>query len=555
MIARETQTRQNLAEIEVRGAVLERTQTLAVGTPYCDFRFKRMPRGPLYPPKTQRLEVFMKLRRWLMCGAMLVLPALAQSPNYWPTQGWRTAPPEEQNFDSMKLAEGLQLMRQRGLDIHSFLLVHNGYVVVDANFYPYDGKTVHEVASVTKSLMTTLIGIAADQGKLKLDDPMLSFFPGRTIANRDARKEKITVRHLVTMSSGLDCTAANDEQTLREMRPTQDWVQFALDRKVAWEPGTQFVYCSPAIHLLSPILQKATGMSALEFVQQYLFGPLGIREVKWATDPQGYNRGSEGAYLHPHDMAKLGYLWLNKGLWEGKQIVSRQWVEDSIKPHMKTGDDDYGYGWWIATDEPAAYNAVGRGGQRIIVVPGLNLILVTTGGGYNFTQIEPWLRSALADISKTLPANPEGLAKLKTAVSAVVQPPAPKTVVLPQIAKTISGKTIAFGPNPFDWESMTLVFNNTAEFTLNLKLKGGEVVHWPVALDGVYRFFAGQYGLPMGLRATWADPNTLAVEYDNIANNDHALLRFRFEGNRVMAQVQETDHEGSATLEGRIVNP
>lgn len=495
------------------------------------------------------------LSRKILSLAFLLACSAAWGQAYWPTQGWRTAPPEAHGFDSAKLAEGLQLMRQKGLDIHSFLMVHNGYVVVDAYFYPYDGQTVHEVASVSKSLMTTLIGIAIDQGKLKLDDPMLSFFPDRRIANRDALKEKITVRHLASMSSGLDCTSAGDEQTLAEMRPTQDWVQFALDRRVRWEPGTHFVYCSPAIHLLSPILQKATGMTALEFAKQYLFGPLGIREVLWLTDPQGYNRGSEGAYLKPQDMAKLGYLWLNKGVWEGKQVVSKQWVEDSVKVQMKLGEgDDYGYGWWVATDQPAAYNAIGRGGQRIIVVPGWNLIIVTTGGGYSFDQIEPWLRTLLADIGKTLPANASGAAQLKAAVNAVLQPPTPKSVApLSATAKAVSGKTLMFGSNPFDWETMRLVFDGSAVATLHLKLKGAEAVSWPIALDGVYRLFNGQNNLPMGLRGTWINDQTFAVEYDNIGNNDHVWLRFRFEGNQVVVQVQETDHETSITLEGRIM--
>ena len=261
------------------------------------------------------------------CAALPQAARIASSPTssqpYWPTQAWRSATPEEQGLDSTKLADALLTIRERGITAHSLLIIRNGRVLSDATFYPYDGKAVHEVASVTKSIMTTLIGIAADQGKLSLDDPMLSFFPDRTIANRDARKEAITVRHLSSMSSGLDCTAEGDERTLKEMRVTEDWVQFALDRPVRCEPGKQFVYCSPAIHLLSPILQQATGMTALEFARRYLFEPLGIRDVMWLTDPQGFNRGSEGIYLHPQDMARLGYLWLNGGAWDGKQIVSR----------------------------------------------------------------------------------------------------------------------------------------------------------------------------------------------------------------------------------------
>ncbi|HSR29202.1 MAG TPA: serine hydrolase domain-containing protein, partial [Anaerolineae bacterium] len=191
--------------------------------------------------------------------ALVVIPWLrgAESPSapaYWPTTGWQSSTPEAQGIDSDKLAQALLAMREQNVQIHSLLLIRNGYVVADATFYPYDGQTVHDMASVTKSVMTTLIGITVDQGKLDLDDPMLSFFPDRAIANLDGAKERITVRHLASMSSGLDCTREGDELTLQEMQASPDYVQFVLDRKVAWEPGSHFVYCSPAIHLLSPIL-------------------------------------------------------------------------------------------------------------------------------------------------------------------------------------------------------------------------------------------------------------------------------------------------------------
>jgi CubicO group peptidase (beta-lactamase class C family) len=271
------------------------------------------------------------------------------APSSWPTQNWQRSAPEAQGIDSAKLAAGLLAIREQGIDIHSLLIVRNGSMLVDASFYPYDGSTVHDLASVTKSIMPALVAIAAAQGKLSLDAPMLSFFPDRTVANRDARKERITVRHLASMSSGLECTAERDEATLQEMLASPDWVQFVLDRRAVYEPGTRFVYCSPAIHLLSPILQQATGTTALAFARQYLFAPLGIKDALWESDPQGFNDGWADLYLHPHDMAKIGYLWLNGGVWEGKQIVPREWVESSVRVQMaETGDDDkYGYGWGI----------------------------------------------------------------------------------------------------------------------------------------------------------------------------------------------------------------
>lgn len=260
--------------------------------------------------------------RWVFGGvlvlavvALLVLvlvprlrgPEPVATPAYWwPTQGWRNSTPEEQGIDSAKLAEALLTIREQNINIHSLMLIRNGLVVTDATFYPYDGKDGHDVASVTKSLMTTLIAMAADQGKLQLDQPMLSFFPNRAIANRDARKERITVRHLANMASGLDCTKERDEATLKEMWTTDDWVQFVLDRQVKWEPGTQFVYCSPGSHLLSAILQQATGMTALEFARQNLFEPLGIRDVIWPADPQGVTRGwGDIRLLTRHGQARL----------------------------------------------------------------------------------------------------------------------------------------------------------------------------------------------------------------------------------------------------------
>ena len=480
------------------------------------------------------------------------------APAYWPTQAWRSSTLEEQGLDSARWAEALLAIKQENIDIHSLLLVRNGSVALEAYFYPYDGSTVHELASVTKSIMTTLIAIAAEQGKLKLDQPMVSFFPDRTIANRDARKERITVRHLTSMSSGLESMGKErDEGTLQEMRTSPDWVQFALDRKVVTEPGTHFVYDSPGMHLLSAILQQSTGMTALDFARQNLFEPLGIRDAIWNTDPQGYNRGSEGVYLHPRDAAKIGYLWLNKGVWEGKQIVSREWVENSSKSQIKTGeDDDYGYGWWITT-ENGVYTAAGRGGQYIKVVPAFNAIVVTTGGGFDYDEIDPYLIRATGDVTKLLLANTAGIAKLNEALATVVQPPAPQPVkTLPETARTISGRTFVFEQNPAQLKTARLEFADSAEAVLQLAFTDNRpLTSSRVGLDGLYRFVPGNYDLPSGMRGYWADAQTFVLEQDAIANNDHVHLRMYFEGNGVLIEVRETAHEFGMRLEGRVQNP
>jgi hypothetical protein len=322
------------------------------------------------------------------------------------------------------------------------------------------------------------------------------------------------------------------------------------------EPGKQFVYCSPGMHLLSAILQKATGMTALKFAQQNLFQPLGIQEVIWPTDAQGFNHGWGDLYLYPHDMAKIGFLWLNHGQWANQQLVPQSWVENSVKPQFKTGNnDDYGYGWWIVGDQ-GEYAAIGRGGQRIQVWPAINTILVMTGGGVDIDDIEPSLSPAFVDMDKPLPANPAGDAQLKAALSAITQPPAPKPVApLPAIAKEVSGKIFVFAANPLTIDKLGVTFNDSAEATLQIALSGGEMTSWPLGLDGVYRLSTGKYNLPQGLRGSWVDDTTFTCEYDNIANNDHLFLRLHFAGDRLTVESQETAHELGVRFEGKLQNP
>lgn len=492
-------------------------------------------------------------------AALVVFPLLngdkPAKPDYWPTDGWRSSTPEEQGIDSNKLAEVLFAIREKNVQIHSLLIVRNGYIVADAAVYPYDGETVHDMASVTKSVMTTLIGIAIDQGKLALDDRMLSFFPDRTIANLDRQKEQISVRHLVSMSSGLDCTREYDELTLQEMQAGPDFVQFTLDRKAAWAPGEHFVYCSPAIHLLSPILQQATGMTALEFARQNLFEPLGIEDFMWEQDPQGYYDGWGDLSLNPHDMAKIGLLFLQKGRWDGEQIISRRWVEEATKVQTATpeGEDPYGFGWWMDTGIPGVYRADGRGGQYIFVLPDWNMVVVTTGGGFKMDEIGESLVASFVDMEKPLPANPEGVARLEEAIAAAARPPEAGPVApLPDVARTISGNTYVFEPNPADLDSMSVEFDGLAEAVAHVGSYGRPVTSSPIGLDGVYRFSPGPDGRPQGMRGYWDDEDTFVLEYDGITSNDHALFWFSFVGDQVEVMVQETAHEVGASFIGLL---
>jgi CubicO group peptidase (beta-lactamase class C family) len=502
-------------------------------------------------------------KRWVFGGALALVVVVAvalvlitqlrgpgQAPEaaYWPTQGWLTSTPEEQGFDSTKLAEGIVAMRESGIRIHSLLMIRNGSVFLDAYFYPYDGSNYHDLASVTKSLMTTLIGIAADQGKLDLDQPMVSFFPERTIANLDDRKEHITVRHLAGMSNGFQSGClSGDGPTIRAMQANEDWVQAALDREMVREPGNLFCYDSPGMHLLSAILQEATGMTALDFARQNLFEPLGIQEVYWTLDPQGYNYGWGDLSLFPRDAAKIGYLWLGGGVWEGNQIVSAAWVQDSTTAQSTPSEDDYGYGWWVSEE---GFEASGRGGQKIAVLPSLNLVVVMTGGGFESDDIDPYLRAALVDPGKPLPENPAGVDQLNAALAAVAQGPAPQPVPpLPATANAISGLTYVLEPNPVNLRSVRLDFDGSPQAILQI-----EVANEPaprvvgVGLDGVYR--QSRVGRPAVATGYWEDDQTFIAEYVEGPGLATYPFQIRFDGDLMLFGFP-----GLGNFEGRVQNP
>ncbi len=478
-------------------------------------------------------------------------------------ESWRTATPESQGVDSTTLAEAIEMARQRGVNIHSFLLVRNGVLFAEAYFYPYDGKTPHDIASVTKPITATLIGLAIAQGKIEsVKQPMLSLFPSRKIANVDERKHRVAVEHLLTMSSGLDCKAQAGEPTLWEMLSAPNNTQFMLDLPMVAEPGSKYVYCSGGMHLLSGALKQKTGMNAEAFARKNLFGPLGISNLVWPRDPQNVSHGFGNLHLLPRDMAKLGWLFLNRGAWDGKQIVPAAWVADATRSHIKTGGagtSDYGYGWRVPTNGgPIAFEASGRGGQQISVLPAKNAVIVFTGGGFSSGDV---MKLALAAIKsdQALPENPAGVARLNAAIAAIAKPPAPQAVAaLPAVAQTISGKTFELEKNWMGLKSLSLNFrpgDETATATLQFqtalkqyqwglsaKVRGIKTVTETraVGLNGVPRFSNdGVMGMPMALKGAWEDERTFVLEYDEVANTNTYRLRLTFDGNRISVQAKE----------------
>ena len=304
----------------------------------------------------------------------------------WPTEGWKTSPPEEQGLDAARLAQMQAAIQQQNLSLHSLLIVRHGYLVSETYYPPYKQDTRHELYSCTKSFIATLIGIAIDKGFIGgIDQPVLGFFPEYSFDDPGGLREAIKLEHLLTMTSGLDWQEG--DPVYRQMYLSEDWVSFVLETPMAVQPGTRFNYCSGCSHILSAIIQRATRMPTQTFAEEYLFEPLGISGDDWHTDAAGMPIGGWGLQLTPRDMAKLGYLYLHQGQWDGQQIVPAEWVQAATQKHTATESElGYGYQWWTYP-KYGAYAALGRDGQTIFVIPEMDMIVVTTAASGGHEQI------------------------------------------------------------------------------------------------------------------------------------------------------------------------
>jgi CubicO group peptidase (beta-lactamase class C family) len=326
-----------------------------------------------------------------------VLAASPPAPSYWPTTGWRVASPASQGMDARQLGAMLARIRSANLPVDSVTVIRHGYVVLDRRFgryasatlgQPYASGRLHELQSVTKSVTSMLLGIAL-QGRpasgISVKTPVLKLAAARHYVpkNTDARKRGMTIEDLLTMQSGLAWkesgyayTAASGND-VEAMFKTGNWTNYVIDRPMAAQPGTTFNYDSGTAHLVSGVVTILTGRTAEAFAATRLFGPLGIHRHSWLTAPEGTSAGGFGLALQPRDLAKLAFLFLHHGRWDGRQIVPAGWVEESTTDHVADPRHDYGYLWWLDDSNGYAYMA-GLYGQLAVVDPGKDLVVVIT---------------------------------------------------------------------------------------------------------------------------------------------------------------------------------
>lgn len=289
--------------------------------------------------------------------------------------------PESQGISSDLFAALLrELDTSKDTEMHHFMALRHGKVICECNFAPYPKGMWHITHSMCKSITGMAIGMLIEEEKLKLDENIYDIFPDHINAFSKIFRPVITVENLLTMTSGVTFNESG-------IVSGNDWLGSFLNASVNGKPGTEFQYNSLNTYVLSAIVTKRTGETLTEYLTPRLFGPLGITKYYWETCPKGITKGGWGLFLCAEDMAKLGQLYLQRGKWNGQQLVSEYWIEISTARHLKTQNDTYGYGYQLWMEQrPGSFEYNGMLGQNVIIYPDMDMVLVTNAGNKEMFQ-------------------------------------------------------------------------------------------------------------------------------------------------------------------------
>ena len=308
----------------------------------------------------------------------------------WPVQNASDVATDPSRLTSLYTA----IKERQYQNIDSVVVAKDGALVFEAYYNGYDRQQTHDLRSATKSITSVLSGIALDNGYIQsVDDPAYEYLDAYLpFENESAQKQSITVENLLTMSSGLACDDWQSESPGNEekMYEEDDWVSFIFDLPMVREPGIEFAYCTGGVVALGEVIRAATGTAVDEFAENFLFSQLGIEDYQWAFTPTGQVDTGGHIHMKPRDMAKIGQLYLQQGMWDGQQLVSEAWVETSTTDKLQVNNQQlwYAYLWWnesrpYGDGSMAYYYAQGNGGQYIAVFPELELVVVFTGSNFN----------------------------------------------------------------------------------------------------------------------------------------------------------------------------
>ncbi|MBN8825686.1 MULTISPECIES: serine hydrolase [unclassified Spirosoma] len=386
--------------------------------------------------------------------------------------------PEEQGVLSEEILRFVNEAEKQNAGLHGFMVVRHGDVVAEGWWAPYRPDISHDLYSLSKNVTSTAVGLAVQEGKLSIEDKVISFFPNDLPATVSENLAAMRVRDLLTMSSG------HATDTLMPVLSTKEgtWAKTFLSLPLTYQPGTRFVYNTGATYMLSAIVQKVTGQPLLTYLQPRLFGPLGITGAEWDSDPHGVNFGGAGLRLKTEDIAKFGQLYLQKGVWKGKRILSEKWIDEATSfqianddtgtPTKKEDDDikqGYGYQFWLSRPvAQGAYRAEGAFCQYSIVMPKQDAVVAINAEGISTKRVMDLVWGILLPAMKdgALPANRPARQELQTKLTSLTLVP-PVSKVHSPLEATVSGRPYTIKTNTMNVSAITFQFDADATvFTL-----------------------------------------------------------------------------------------
>ncbi len=343
----------------------------------------------------------------ILCLAIVIIPGCSKKTYEritqkapFPTNEWSKAYPEKLGISSEMLDKADKRIKRAYPNFMSMLVIKEGYLVYEKYYNSHHENKIRDTYSVTKSFMSALTGIAIEKGYIEsIDDKVSEYIPEYFTMLDDERKKDITIKQVLTMTGGLESIDNN----YTSFFISEDWLEAALAKPMTHNPGDVFVYNTGLTQLLSSVISRTTGMSVMDFAKENLFEKIGMNVTYWQSDESGNNGGGSGLCLTSQDMARFGYLYLNEGMWDGVQVISSEWIKDSLTGHIKANDtQDYGYLFWIEeiTDTVnnktySMYQAYGSGGQIIMVVPELDMVIVITCDRAISPTVKPMTRDII----------------------------------------------------------------------------------------------------------------------------------------------------------------
>ncbi|MBT1700259.1 beta-lactamase family protein [Fulvivirgaceae bacterium PWU4] len=498
-----------------------------------------------------------------------LLPAFAgRMSDVFAPAGLARMSPESQGVSSAAISKFINAANASGLQWHGFMLLRHGNVIAEGWWKPFDFQYRHTLYSLSKSFTSTAIGLLVKEGKLKVDEPVISLFPEDLPVEVSDNLKQMKVKHLLTMNTG------HGEDTTGKMREgTAPWTKTFLSLPVEHAPGSHFLYNTGATYMLGAIVHKVSGQDVETFLSSRLFKPLGITGYDWEKSPQGLSVAGWGLRITTEDIAKFGQLYLQKGKWNDKTILTESWVNEatSAQTTSNPGDGDWsqGYGYQFWRCKPGFFRGDGAFGQYCIVMPQYDAVLAVNSESWDMQKqmTIAWETLLPAMQASALPESATDQQQLKQDL-ANLSLPVVKGSVTSALAKKYNGAEIKFGNNEFGVTSMQLKFSDDGCTWTAKTAKGAQVIKtgwekWATNKESMkYLFSVGNRNpVPskVAATATWINENTLQLNLRFIEAIHGDKITCVFDGNKVsvsflnsVSENTKNNTEKRGTLEGTV---